>query len=316
MVKFGKRGNERANDVLSGGEESVSGRRKASRRGAVVLAVTLFLVAFALVLAATFPFRSAFTVALAVVAGLALAGSVHIAYEWERAVVLRFGRFHRLAGPGLYVTVPVVDSVTIVIDQRISSISCSAEQVLTADLVPVDLDAVVFWMVWDPKKACLAVEDYEHSASLVAQTALRDAIGRASVAEVAIRREQLDRELKRVLEEKVAPWGITVLSVEIRDILLPKELQDVMSLEAQAEQRKKARIILMEAEQDICEMMDDMGDTYAKNDAALRLRAMHLLYESVRETGGTVVVPSSFSEGFGDVLGDAAKDVLGKGSGL
>lgn len=147
-------------------------------------------------------------------------------------------------------------------------------------------------------------------------TALRDAIGRASVAEVAIRREQLDRELKRVLEEKVAPWGITVLSVEIRDILLPKELQDVMSLEAQAEQRKKARIILMEAEQDICEMMDDMGDTYAKNDAALRLRAMHLLYESVRETGGTVVVPSSFSEGFGDVLGDAAKDVLGKGSGL
>ena len=177
MVKFGKRGNERANDVLSGGEESVSGRRKASRRGAVVLAVTLFLVAFALVLAATFPFRSAFTVALAVVAGLALAGSVHIAYEWERAVVLRFGRFHRLAGPGLYVTVPVVDSVTIVIDQRISSISCSAEQVLTADLVPVDLDAVVFWMVWDPKKACLAVEDYEHSASLVAQTALRDAIG-------------------------------------------------------------------------------------------------------------------------------------------
>ncbi len=130
MVKFGKRGNERANDVLSGGEDSVSGRRKASRRGAVVLAVTLFLVAFALVLAATFPFRSAFTVALAVVAGLALAGSVHIAYEWERAVVLRFGRFHRLAGPGLYVTIPVVDSVTIVIDQRISSISCSAEQVL------------------------------------------------------------------------------------------------------------------------------------------------------------------------------------------
>ena len=148
--------------------------------------------------------------------------------------------------------------------------------------------------------------DFTRAVELAAQTALRDAIGRASVAEVAIRREQLDRELKRVLEEKVAPWGITVLSVEIRDILLPKELQDVMSLEAQAEQRKKARIILMEAEQDICEMMDDMGDTYAKNDAALRLRAMHLLYESVRETGGTVVVPSCFSEGFGDVLGDAA----------
>ena len=144
MIKFVKRGNERSNDVLSGGEEPASGRRKASRRGAVVLAVALFLVAFAVVVGATYPFRSAFTVALAVVAGLALAGSVHIAYEWERAVVLRFGRFHRLAGPGLYVTVPVVDSVTIVIDQRISSISCSAEQVLPADLVPVDLDAVVF----------------------------------------------------------------------------------------------------------------------------------------------------------------------------
>ena len=127
---------------------------------------------------------------------------------------------------------------------------------------------------------------------------------------MAIRRQQLDRELKKALEEKVAPWGITVLSVEIRDILLPKELQDTMSLEAQAEQRKKARIILAEADQDICDMMCDMGEAYADNDAALRLRAMHLLYESVRETGGTVVVPSSFSEGFGDVLPDVAKDAL------
>ena len=300
MVKFGKRGNERANDVLSGGEESVSGRRKASRRGAVVLAVTLFLVAFALVLAATFPFRSAFTVALAVVAGLALAGSVHIAYEWERAVVLRFGRFHRLAGPGLYVTVPVVDSVTIVIDQRISSISCSAEQVLTADLVPVDLDAVVFWMVWDPKKACLAVEDYEHSASLVAQTALRDAIGRASVSEVAIRRNQLDQELQEVIEERTSLWGITVLSVEIRDIVIPQELQEVMSTEAQAEREKNARMVLAEVEKDISSMLVDAAHVYEENEVALRLRTMHLLYESVKGSGGTVVIPSAYSEGFSD----------------
>ena len=298
MVKFGKRGNERANDVLSGGEESVSGRRKASRRGAVVL--TLFLVAFALVLAATFPFRSAFTVALAVVAGLALAGSVHIAYEWERAVVLRFGRFHRLAGPGLYVTVPVVDSVTIVIDQRISSISCSAEQVLTADLVPVDLDAVVFWMVWDPKKACLAVEDYEHSASLVAQTALRDAIGRASVSEVAIRRNQLDQELQEVIEERTSLWGITVLSVEIRDIVIPQELQEVMSTEAQAEREKNARMVLAEVEKDISSMLVDAAHVYEENEVALRLRTMHLLYESVKGSGGTVVIPSAYSEGFSD----------------
>lgn len=298
MVKFGKRGNERANDVLSGGEESVSGRRKASRRGAVVLAVTLFLVAFALVLAATFPFRSAFTVALAVVAGLALAGSVHIAYEWERAVVLRFGRFHRLAGPGLYVTVPVVDSVTIVIDQRISSISCSAEQVLTADLVPVDLDAVVFWMVWDPKKACLAVEDYEHSASLVAQTALRDAIGRASVSNVVMRRHQLDQELQEAVEAKVTDWGIAVLSVEIRDIIIPKELQGVMSLEAQAECRKNARITLMEAERDVSAILQEVAETYSHDEIALSLRKIHLVYEGMQDNEGTVVVPSAYSEGF------------------
>ena len=306
MVKFGKRGNERANDVLSGGEESVSGRRKASRRGAVVLAVTLFLVAFALVLAATFPFRSAFTVALAVVAGLALAGSVHIAYEWERAVVLRFGRFHRLAGPGLYVTVPVVDSVTIVIDQRISSISCSAEQVLTADLVPVDLDAVVFWMVWSAKSAAVEVEDYASAVSWIAQTAMRKAIGRATVAEVATRRDQLDEELKEAIEEKLNPWGITIIDVEIRDIVLPKELQEAMAQEAVAERKKNARMVLAEAEKDISEMLKDASEVYAGDQDAMKLRTMHLAYESVEQSGGTLVIPSAFSEGFAPETGGAA----------
>ena len=305
MVKFGKRGNERANDVLSGGEESVSGRRKASRRGAVVLAVTLFLVAFALVLAATFPFRSAFTVALAVVAGLALAGSVHIAYEWERAVVLRFGRFHRLAGPGLYVTVPVVDSVTIVIDQRISSISCSAEQVLTADLVPVDLDAVVFWMVWSAKSAAVEVEDYASAVSWIAQTAMRKAIGRATVAEVAMRRDQLDAELKDAIEEKLSPWGIDIIDVEVRDIVVPKELQEAMAMEAVAERKKNARMVLAEAEKDISEMLMDASEVYAGDADAMKLRTMHLAYESVEKSGGTLVVPSAFSEGF--VEGGAEK---------
>ena len=301
------------------GIRSVTNRSRASRNGAVVFAVVVFVLAFGIVLAAA---QAAFAeiglVALvsAAIVGWLASSSVHIVLEWEKAVVLRFGKFNRVAGPGLIFMIPLVEYSAATVDMRMRSTAFKAEHVLTADLVPVNVDAVLFWMVWDAEKACLEVENYYNSVSLVAQTALRDAIGRAGAAEVAIRREQLDRELKRVLEEKVAPWGITVLSVEIRDILLPKELQDVMSLEAQAEQRKKARIILMEAEQDICEMMDDMGDTYAKNDVALRLRAMHLLYESVRETGGTVVVPSSFSEGFGDVLGDVAKDVLGKGSGL
>lgn len=245
---------------------------------------------------------------IALVVALAVMSSVHIAQQWEKVVVLRFGKFNRVSGPGLFWTIPIVEQNTMRVDGRVRATSFGAEETLTADLVPLDVNAVLFWMVWDAKAACIEVGDFTRTVELAAQTALRDAIGRAGVAEVAIRREQLDRELKRILEEKVAPWGITILSVEVRDILLPKELQEVMSLEAQAEQRKKARIILMEAEQDICEMMDDMGDSYSKNDAALRLRAMHLLYESVRETGGTVVVPSSFSEGFGDVLPDTLKD--------
>ena len=293
--------------------------RKTSQSGPLVFSASVFALFFVVAIAAGVALVRGIDVWVVLaafgVASLA-AMSIHIAMQWEKVVVMRFGKFHRIRSAGLYFTIPFVDQTALRADQRVVVTGFGAEETLTSDLVPINVDAVLFWMVWDAQKACLEVENYYNSVSLAAQTALRDAIGRASVAEVAIRREQLDRELKRVLEEKVAPWGITVLSVEIRDILLPKELQDVMSLEAQAEQRKKARIILMEAEQDICEMMDDMGDTYAKNDAALRLRAMHLLYESVRETGGTVVVPSSFSEGFGDVLGDAAKDVLGKGSGL
>ena len=291
---------------------------RASSTGVLLLSAVVFLLAFGLALGAWWAIAGIGVAAIstALVCALLATAAVHIAQQWEKVVVLRFGTFNRVSGPGLFWTFPVIEQNTMRVDTRVRATTFGAEETLTADLVPLDVNAVLFWHVWDAKAACIEVGDFTRAVELAAQTALRDAIGRASVAEVAIRREQLDRELKRVLEEKVAPWGITVLSVEIRDILLPKELQDVMSLEAQAEQRKKARIILMEAEQDICEMMDDMGDTYAKNDVALRLRAMHLLYESVRETGGTVVVPSSFSEGFGDVLGDVAKDVLGKGSGL
>ena len=236
--------------------------------------------------------------------------SVHIAQQWERVVVLRFGKFNRVSGPGLFWTFPVIEQNTMRVDGRVRATTFGAEETLTSDLVPLNVNAVLFWMVYDAEAACMEVGDFARAVELSAQTALRDAIGRGGAAEVAIRRQQLDRELKAALEEKCAQWGITLLSVEIRDILLPKELQETMSLEAQAEQRKKARIILTEAEQDICDMLTEMGDAYAENDAALRLRAMHLLYESVRETGSTVVVPSSFSEGFGDVLPDVAKEAL------
>ena len=299
--------------VVPDASTEVVGER-ASNDGVLLFSAVVFAVSFCAVLGAAGVLAGGIGVG-AVIAALVVAVlatmSVHVAQQWEKVVVLRLGKLNRVSGPGLFWTWPVIEQNTMRVDTRVRVTTFGAKETLTADLVPLDVNAVLFWHVWDAKAACTEVGDFTHAVELAAQTALRDAIGRAGAAEVAIRREQLDRELKRVLEEKVAAWGVTILSVEVRDILLPKELQDVMSLEAQAEQRKKARIILMEAEQDICEMMDDMGDTYAKNDAALRLRAMHLLYESVRETGGTVVVPSSFSEGFGDVLGDAAKDALG-----
>lgn len=287
---------------------------RASNAGVILFTLVVFALVLCVVVGVWLLAVGSVT-ACSVVLGVILAAlasmSVHIAQQWEKVVVLRLGAFNRVSGPGLFWTWPIIEQNTMRVDTRVRVTTFGAEETLTADLVPLNVNAVLFWHVWDAKAACTEVGDFSRAVELAAQTALRDAIGRAGAAEVAIRREQLDRELKRVLEEKVAPWGIAVLSVEVRDILLPKELQDVMSLEAQAEQRKKGRIILMEAEQDICEMLGEMGHAYEGNDTALRLRAMHLLYESIRETGGTVVVPSSFSEGFGDVLGDAAKEALG-----
>lgn len=289
---------------------------RASNAGVVLFSAVIFASIFALVAVLwwlAFASVSLAGVIVALIVAASVASSVHIAQHWERVVVLRLGKFSRVSGPGLFWTIPLVESNVLRIDTRVRATTFGAEETLTSDLVPLNVNAVLFWHVWDAKAACLEVGDFTRAVELSAQTALRDAIGRAGAAQVAIRREQLDRELKRVLEEKTAAWGVSVLSVEVRDILMPKELQDVMSLEAQAEQRKKARIALMEAEQDITEMLDEMSGVYQENDAAMRLRTMHLLYESVRETGGTVVVPSSFSEGFGDVLPDAVKDAVAKG---
>ena len=258
----------------------------------------------------------AVSVVVALIAALLAIMGIHIAQQWEKVVVLRLGKFDRVSGPGLFWTFPIIEQNVMRVDGRMRVTTFGAEETLTSDLVPLNVNAVLFWMVWDAKAACTEVSDFTRAVELAAQTALRDAIGRANVAEVAIRRQQLDRELKKALEEKCADWGITVLSVEVRDILLPRELHDAMSLEAQAEQRRKARIILMEGEQDVADMLDGIGRVYESNDEALRLRAMHLLYESVRETGGTVVMPSSFSEGFGDVLGDSMKDALKKNAGV
>lgn len=288
---------------------------RASSTGALVFSAVLFAVAFALVLVAGFALAGAVTLPgmmVALVAGLLALSSCHIAQQWERVVVLRLGKLNRVSGPGLFWTWPVIEANTMRVDTRTRVTTFYAEETLTADLVPLNVDAVLFWHVWDAAAACTEVGDFTRAVEMAAQTALRDAIGRASAAEVAIRREQLDRELKRVLEEKVAPWGVTILSVEVRDILLPKELQEAMSLEAQAEQRKKARIILMEAEQDIFEILDEMEDAIGGEEAVTRLRTMHLLNESLREGKGTVVIPSAFAEGFNGDAADVLKGVLGK----
>lgn len=295
--------------VASDASTEVVGER-ASSAGVALFSLTVFLVVFVAVLGAWAALAGpvgAVAAACALVAAGFAAMAVHIAQQWEKVVVLRFGRFNRVSGPGLFWTLPIVEQNTMRVDTRVRATTFGAEETLTADLVPLDVNAVLFWHVWDAAAACTEVGDFTRAVEMAAQTALRDAIGRASAAEVAIRREQLDRELKRVLEEKVAPWGVTILSVEVRDILLPKELQEAMSLEAQAEQRKKARIILMEAEHDIYEILGEMEELIGDHEAVARLRTMHLLNESLREGKGTVVIPSAFAEGFNEGVGDLFK---------
>lgn len=200
--------------------------------------------------------------------------------------------------PGVFFCIPFIESVAIHIDQRVMTSSFSAEAALTADLVPIDVDAVLFWMVWDAKKACLEVENYPKAVLWSAQTAMRDAIGQLNLADISVRRKQIDRELEAALSEKCEAWGVTVLSVEIRDIMIPHELQDALSREAQAEREKNARVILAEIEKDISEMYVEAAETYEKSDKAMQLRAMNLAYEGAKDGKGILLVPSALSEGF------------------
>lgn len=275
--------------------------RKASRNGAVLFSALVALAAFAVVAGAWYVLAGELSFAgviVSLVAGLSVLSSVHVCLEWERVVVMRLGRFSRLAGPGIFFTIPLVEFCTLRVDQRTITTPFGAEEALTSDLVPLDVDAVLFWMIWDPEKACMEVEDCRFAVALTAQTALRDAIGRASVSNVVMRRHQLDQELQEAVEAKVTDWGIAVLSVEIRDIIIPKELQGVMSLEAQAECRKNARITLMEAERDVSAILQEVAETYTHDEIALTLRKIHLVYEGMQDTDGTLVVPSAYSEGF------------------
>ena len=231
--------------------------------------------------------------------GLFFLFALKIARQWERAVVLRLGKFVGLRGPGLFLVIPIVETVSHLIDQRMRVTDVTAESALTRDTVPVNVDAIVFWTVWDAQKSVLEVADYYDAISLSAQTALREAIGRHLLAEMITEREQLGKQLQSILDEKTNPWGITVHSVEIRDVHIPQELEDAMSRQAQAERERQARIILGTAETEIASRFVQAGAEYENRPLALHLRAMNMLYEAIKEKGSMVIVPSSAVETMG-----------------
>ncbi len=236
---------------------------------------------------------------LSLLVGLYLMFAIKIANQWERAVVLRFGRYRGLQGPGLFWIVPVADRIAHFVDQRVRTTDVSAESALTRDTVPVDVDAIVFWLVWDAEKSILEVMSFEKAIFLSAQTALREAIGRHDLAEMITEREKLGHQLQQILDEKTNPWGITVQSVEIRDVRIPADLEDAMSRQAQAERERQARIILGTAETEIAGKFAAAATVYQGNPVAMHLRAMNMLYEAIKEKGSMVIVPSSAVETMG-----------------
>jgi regulator of protease activity HflC (stomatin/prohibitin superfamily) len=225
--------------------------------------------------------------------------SIKIVRQWEKVAVLRLGRYIGMRGPGMFWIIPVIDTLTAYVDQRIRATSVSAESTLTRDTVPTSVDAIVFWLVWNAEKSLLEVADFENAILLSAQTALREAIGRHELSQMIAERETLGRELQRVLDEKTSPWGITVQSVEIRDVRIPQLLEDAMSREAQADRERRARIILGEAETQISAKFAEAALVYQGNPIALHLRAMNMLYEAIKEKGAMVIVPSSAVETMG-----------------
>lgn len=230
---------------------------------------------------------------LSLLAGVYLLYALKIANQWEKAVVLRFGKFDRLSGPGLFWIVPIIQAIPSWIDQRVMVTPFKAERTLTRDTVPVDVDAVLFWVVWDAQKAALEVENYRDAIGWAAQTALRDIIGKMMLADILIGRDKIDADLQKIIDQRTTPWGVTVQSVEIRDIVIPQELENAMSRQAQAERERQARVILGESEKQIAASFADAANAYAGNPTALHLRAMNMLFEGFKEKGALVIVPSS-----------------------
>ncbi|MGB6727335.1 MAG: slipin family protein [Terracidiphilus sp.] len=242
--------------------------------------------------------RPAYVIASSLV-GLYLLFSIKVVRQWEKAIKLRFGRYIGLLGPGVFMIVPVIETLSQIVDQRVRVANVSAETTLTRDTVPVNVDAIVFWMVWNAQKAILEVENYNDAITMSAQTALRESIGRHDLHQALAEREMLGEELQKILDEKTTSWGITVQSVEIRDVQIPPALQDAMSREAQAERERRARVILGTAETEIADKFASAAATYKNDPVALHLRAMNMLYEAIKERGSMVIVPSSAVETMG-----------------
>ena len=232
-------------------------------------------------------------VGLMTLVGTYILFALKVASQWEKAVVLRLGKFYGLRGPGVFWIIPIIDSIPSWIDHRVMVTPFSAEKTLTKDTVPVDVDAVLFWVVWDAEKAALEVKDYQTAIAWAAQTALRDIIGRMMLADILVGRSAIDEELQHIIDERTTPWGVTVNSVEIRDIVIPQELEDAMSRQAQAERDRQARVILGESEKQIAASFADAATAYKDNPTALHLRAMNMLFEGLKEKGALVIVPSS-----------------------
>jgi regulator of protease activity HflC (stomatin/prohibitin superfamily) len=273
-----------------------------------VIAILLFLASVASGVAVTWVTNQPWGAIAGGVFGVVLAQAPAVANQWERAVVLRLGQYVGLRGPGLFWLIPFIDRVTTWIDQRVITTSFAAEETLTSDTVPVNVDAVLFWIVYDPEKAALEVQDYKLAVSWAAQTALRDIIGRTPLTILLRGREQIEAELQKLIDNRSNPWGVTVQSVEMRDVIIPQSLQDAMSREAQASREKEARIILGQAEVEIAHLFEQASHSYERNPTALHLRAMNILYEGIKEKGAMMLIPSSAVEtmGLGGLMGAAA----------
>jgi regulator of protease activity HflC (stomatin/prohibitin superfamily) len=224
---------------------------------------------------------------------IVVSSAIRVADEWERVVILRLGKFWSLKGPGIFFIIPIIDTIPYWIDTRVITASFQAEKTLTKDTVPVDVDAVLFWKVVDPKKAALDVADYQSAISWASQTALRDVIGKTMLSDMLAGRDKISNELQKVIDERTQPWGINVISVEVKDVLIPPALEDAMSMQAQAERERQARVILGDSERQVAEKFEEAARTYTNNPVALHLRAMNMLYEGLKENATLVIVPST-----------------------